>query len=310
MRFLPKFRHGAAVSVIVAGLATVSACSPFSNNSTAATINGVSVSRDTVESYIAEFAANQQLPMTNGVIATDDARGVIAGVIKAKAYNQYLDSVGKPLTSAQRATVLKQIAGQGVGNLSKNLQGLIVDINAATAAITELKTPSDATIEKLYKKSPSLTGAMCVRHIVVKKKETAAKMLGLLSNGADFAALAKKYSIEPAAKKTGGALGGQTSDGKPSPCMSILEYQSGFDPAFTAGVLAAKAGVPYGPVQSSFGWHVILVEKWDTVKNAVLNLVKAQPGANLATGWLANSHITVDPAYGHWSSAAGSVVAN
>jgi hypothetical protein len=310
VRFLPNFRRGSALTLCLAAIATVSGCSPFSSNSTAATINGVSVSRDTIESYIAEFAANQQLPMTNGVIATEDARGVIAGVIKAKAYNQYLDSVGKPLTSAQRARVLKQIADQGVGNLSKNLQNLVVDINAATAAITALKTPSDATIEKLYKKSPSLTGAMCVRHIVVKKKETAAKMLELLSNGADFAALAKKYSIEPAAKQTGGALGGQTADGKPSPCMSILDYESNFDPAFTAGVLAAKAGVPYGPVQSSFGWHVILVEKWETVKDAALALVKAQPGANLATGWLANSHITVDPAYGHWSSATGSVVAN
>mgnify|MGYP003337527131 FL=1 len=91
--------------------------------------------------------------------------------------------------------------------------------------------------------------------------------------------------------------------------MSILEYQQGFDPAFTAGAIAAKAGVPYGPVQSSFGWHVILLEKWDTVADAALEIVKAQPGPNLATGWLANADISVDPAYGRWSPATGSITA-
>ena len=310
MRFLPNFRRIAATGVCVAAIATLGACSPFSNNSTAATINGSSVSRDTLESYIAEFAANQQLPSNDGVISADDARGVLAGVIKAKAYSGYLESIGKPLTSAQRAAVLKEIANQGVGKLSKSLQSLIVDINAATVAIKDLKAPSDAAIEKLYNESPSLTGALCVRHIVVKKKETAAKMLGLLSNGADFAALAKKYSIEPAAKKSGGALAGQTADGMATPCMSLLDYQQNFDPAFTAGVLAAKAGVPYGPVQTSFGWHVILLEKWEDVSDAALAIVKADPGANLATGWLAHADITVDPAYGHWVPATGSIAAN
>lgn len=310
MRFLPNFRRVQAVGICAAGLVALSACSPFSNNQTAATINGTAVSRDTLEGYIAEFAANQQLPMSNGVIASDDARGVLAGMIKAKAYNQYLDSIGKPLTAAQRAPIMKELAAQGAGNLSKNLQNLIVDINAATAAISQLKAPSASTIKRLYNESPSLTGAICARHIVVKKKKTAEKILAMLSNGADFASLAKKYSIEPAAKTSGGALEGQAADGTRTPCMSILDYQQNFDPAFTAGALAAKAGVPYGPVQSSFGWHVILLSKWDDVKESALALVKSQPGANLATGWVAHAKISVDPAYGHWVPATGSIAAN
>ena len=315
MRFLPNRlstgTRGVASSVAVVGaLLALSACSPFSNNSTAATVNGKSISRDTLEGYIAEFATNKQLEMVNGVVNADDARGVLSGIIKAKAYNDYLVSVGKPLTATQRASVMKSLADQGVADLSKNLQNLIVDINGATAAISSLKAPSASTIKRLYNESPSLTGALCARHIVVKKKATAERLIAMLSNGANFASLAKKYSIEPAAKKSGGALEGQTSDGKPTPCMSILEYQQNFDPAFTAGVLAAKAGVPFGPVQSSFGWHVILLEKWDDVKAAALAVVNAQPGANLATGWLAHADITVDPAYGHWVPATGSIAAN
>jgi hypothetical protein len=63
-------------------------------------------------------------------------------------------------------------------------------------------------------------------------------------------------------------------------------------------------------VQTSFGWHVILLAPWDDVKDAALDLVKTEPGPNLATGWLANADITVDPAYGRWDSATGTIVAN
>ncbi len=304
-------RHRAAKTavvtlIVIAGLAS---CTPFSNNSTAATVDGRSISRDKLESIISEFVKSQQLPITDGVIAADDARSVLAGMIKANAYGSFLAELDQPVTKAQRAAVEKELEAQNPGKLSNDLRNLIIGLNSATAAIKELKAPSDDAIKRLYEKSPSLTGALCARHIVVKKKTTADRILRRLAAGDDFVALAKKYSIEPAAKTTGGALGGQTADGKPTPCMSILEYQQGFDPAFTAGAIAAKAGVPYGPVQSSFGWHVILLEKWDAVADAALEIVKAQPGPNLATGWLANADISVDPAYGRWSPATGSITA-
>lgn len=310
MRNFAPSRIRTVAPLAVAGLLALSGCATFTENSTAATIDGRDISRDTLEGFIDEFAANDQLPLTNGVVAADDARNLLAGIIKADAYKSFLDEFGSPLTKAQRDEVRQQLGDQSLGNFSKDLQTLVVDINAATSAITELKMPADDKIEKLYNESPSLTGAMCARHIVVKKKKTAQKMLSKLANGAKFADLAKKYSIEPAAKESGGALGGQTADGKPTPCMSILEYQQGFDPAFTRGALAAKAGVPYGPVQSSFGWHVILLAPWDEVKDAALDVVTADPGPNLATGWLANADISVDPAYGRWDPATGTIAAS
>jgi len=307
--FAPS-RFRAVAPLTVAGLLTLSGCATFTDNSTAASIDGRDISRDTLEGFIDEFAANDQLPLTDGVVAADDARNLLAGVIKADAYQSFLDEFGAPLTKAQRDDVRQQLGDQSIGKLSKDLQDLVVDINAATTAITDFKMPAAEKIEKLYAESPSLTGALCARHIVVKKKKTAQKMLSMLANGAKFTDLAKKYSIEPAAKETGGALQGQTADGKASPCMSILEYQQGFDPAFTRGALAAKAGVPYGPVQSSFGWHVILLAPWDEVKDAALAVVSADPGPNLATGWLANADISVDPAYGRWDPATGTIAAS
>lgn len=304
-----KFLRSSSVLVAVATVG-LSACATFTNNSAAATVDGTDISRDKLESFIEEFAANRQLPLADGIVQSDDARNLLAGMIKAKVYTDFLARYGKPLTKAQRDAVRADIGTDQIKNLSTDLQSLVIDLNAATNAITELDPPSDAAIEKLYNEKPSLTGAMCASHIVVKKKATAQKMLSMLSNGAKFADLAKKYSTEPAAKESGGALQGQSADGKTGPCMSILEYQQNFDPAFTRGALAARAGVPYGPVQSSFGWHVILLAPWDQVKDAALDLVKGEPGPNLATGYLANADITVDPAYGRWASATGNIAAN
>ena len=197
--------------IVIAGLAS---CTPFSNNSTAATVDGRSISRDKLESIISEFVKNKQLPITDGVIAADDARSVLAGMIKANAYGSFLAELDQPVTKAQRAAVEKELEAQNPGELSNDLRNLIIGLNSATAAIKELKAPSDDAIKRLYEKSPSLTGALCARHIVVKKKTTADRILRRLAAGDDFVALAKKYSIEPAAKTTGGALGGQTADGK------------------------------------------------------------------------------------------------
>jgi parvulin-like peptidyl-prolyl isomerase len=307
--FRHKFLRSTSLLAAAAGLG-LSSCATFTNNSAAATVNGNDISRDKLESFIDEFATNQQLPLADGVVQADDARNLLAGIIKAGVYADFLADYGKPLTKTQRDAIRTEIGEEQISALSSELQSLVIDLNAATKAITELDAPNDAAIEQMYNENPSLTGAMCASHIVVKKKATAQKMLSMLSKGAKFAGLAKKYSTEPAAKTSGGALQGQSEDGKSGPCMSILEYQQNFDPAFTRGALAARAGVPYGPVQTSFGWHVILLAPWDDVKDAALDLVKTEPGPNLATGWLANADITVDPAYGRWDSATGTIAAN
>lgn len=298
-----------AAPFAIAGALALSGCATFTNNSNAAVVNGNEISRDKLEAFIAEFAENNQLPLEGGVVATEDARNLLAGMIKADAYTAFLSQFGKPLTKSQRDAMREQLGEDAIGRLSPELQGLVVEINAATEAITGLEAPSDDDIENLYNENPSLTGAICAKHIVVKKKKTAQKMLAKLANGAAFEELAKKYSIEPAAKTTGGALGGESADGEASPCLSILEYQQNFDPEFTRGVLSARAGIPYGPVKSSFGWHVILLAEWDDVADAAIEIVKQDPGPNLATGWLANASISVDPAYGRWEPATGMITA-
>jgi peptidyl-prolyl cis-trans isomerase C len=85
------------------------------------------------------------------------------------------------------------------------------------------------------------------RHILVKTQAEAEKIIGELDKGADFAALAKKYSTDPSNAQSGGDLGYFTRDQ--------------MVPAFSAAAFALPVGsYTKKPVKTEFGWHVIKVE--------------------------------------------------
>ena len=84
------------------------------------------------------------------------------------------------------------------------------------------------------------------RHILVKTKAEAEKIIDELNHGANFAKLADKDSIDPGAKN-GGQLGWFSKDE--------------MVPAFADAAFALKPGeYTKTPVQTQFGWHVILCE--------------------------------------------------
>lgn len=81
-----------------------------------------------------------------------------------------------------------------------------------------------------------------VSHILVKKKSEADNILKEMEKGADFAELAKKYSLCPSGKK-GGSLGFFTR-GK-----MVKEFEK-------AAFSLAK-GEMSGTVKTEFGYHII-----------------------------------------------------
>ena len=83
-----------------------------------------------------------------------------------------------------------------------------------------------------------------------KKAENVIKQV----NAGNFTAMAKKYSEEPGAKESGGDLG---------------VFQKGQMVAeFQAGLLALKPGqISPAPVQSDFGYHIILRQSWADAKD-------------------------------------------
>jgi peptidyl-prolyl cis-trans isomerase D len=85
-----------------------------------------------------------------------------------------------------------------------------------------------------------------VRHILVKTKEQALDIKKQLEGGADFAALAKKYSDDPGSKDTGG-LYKNVEHGK-------------MVPEFDKAAFELQPGKISDPVQTSFGFHILKVD--------------------------------------------------
>jgi parvulin-like peptidyl-prolyl isomerase len=83
-----------------------------------------------------------------------------------------------------------------------------------------------------------------VRHILVKTKAQAEKLYEQIKGGADFAELARKYSLDTGTKERGG---------------KYTAYRGRSVKPFDKFVFAAKTGELSHPIETEFGWHVILV---------------------------------------------------
>ncbi|GAB6068328.1 peptidylprolyl isomerase [Methylothermus subterraneus] len=121
---------------------------------------------------------------------------------------------------------------------------------------------SQAEIEDFFKTHPitedqlkaeydRLVGAMNqneykARHILVKEREKAEEIIKQLDQGKDFSELAKKHSIDPAASQ-GGDLG-------------WFVPQQMVQPFADAVIALEKGQYTKQPVETQFGWHVILLE--------------------------------------------------
>lgn len=292
------------VALAAALVVALTSCGTTDN---AATVNGVAILASDLEQTVTDFAAVGESQILDGAADGETVRGLLTSLIRAEATNQVLAEAGEAVTDADREAVKTQLEEQGAAGLPQTLYDLIVELNAAGAALGRVAAPGAEQVAERYASNPKSLGMLCVRHLVVEKESTARAARAELGNAPSdetFATIAGKYSIEPNATETGGALRGQTGE-----CIAINEYQAGFDPDFVRGALDARTGVPSQPVKSSFGWHIIYVRPFTAVSDSVSRNLADAAGEYLLLGALADADVTVASRYGRWNPLAGGVVA-
>jgi foldase protein PrsA len=108
----------------------------------------------------------------------------------------------------------------------------------------DVKVP-DAEAQKYYddnKATYTTPESRDVRHILVAKKALAEEIRKELVAGADFAALAKKYSTDPGSKDAGGKY-------------TVTKGQT--VPPFEKASFSLKTNEISQPVKTQFGYHII-----------------------------------------------------
>lgn len=286
-------------------VSALSACSSTVSTS-AARIGDDEISVNYFEHTVQQLADAGQLELVNGRTSGESTRSLLGALLRGMATTQLLGEYGESVTEADRNVVLTQLEQDSqTPLLDPALKELIVTLNSEDLALQRVAVPETAVLAEIYSKSPAKLGVMCMRHILVDDESTAKKVIASFNNGDDFAALAGTYSTEPGAGTSGGILGGNTSE-----CLALSEIQTQFDAGFTAGALQAKEGLAYGPVKSSFGWHIILIRPFDEIADSLSALLAVDPGHTLLTGFLATAHISIKSSYGRWNPPTGEIVAN
>ena len=296
-----------ALSLVAASAIALSACggnSPVASSNDAFVVNGVSYSVDSFETLLTDLVKNQQLEAgSNGQASKQDAISVMRTLLRYEAYKQYLADNNIEETSADRSKVEEQAtSSEGFSSFPQYLQDLLINLNVAQLTMEKFKAYSASTLEELYDDSPASTGVMCMSHILLKTEKDARDVLKELQDGTDFAELAKKRSIEPAAKQSGGSLAADDE-----PCTDLSFFQQQFDGDFMKGAVAAKAGVPTGPVKTQFGYHIILNHPFSEIKESLIKVAGTKPSVSNLAGYLATVDVSINPTYGVWNGAMSTI---
>ena len=129
------------------------------------------------------------------------------------------------------------------------LQEKAILFNALATDFLANNPATEQEIFNLYEEQVALSPPkeFKARHILVETQSSAIALIEELQGGADFAELAKENSTGPSAP-SGGDLGWFTAQAMVEPFLNAVAAME--DGAFTPA-----------PVQTQFGWHVILREE-------------------------------------------------
>ncbi len=219
---------------------------PFADGSSAvAKVNGIGISEHSLYETL--------LKGGNGISALD--RLIVDELLKQEA-----DKNGIVISSAdldKELALLKENFGseeefnQALVQYGMTLEDLQPDL-LQQARLRKLLQPkvkiTDQDIQTYYdqnKASFETPEQVRASHILVTTKEEAEQIASKLKNGGDFAAIAKAQSLDTGSKEQGGDLGYFERG------AMVAEFE---DAAFSL-----KAGEVSGPVQTTFGYHIIKV---------------------------------------------------
>ena len=316
----PRVR--AIVALLVAGL-LLSACrGPGLDN--VATVNGVEISRELLQRVVAaqtSTALDETSPIPdidNPANHATTERTFLTLFIRVEIVRQLADELGVlvsdedvqgrwDLDAASRAggedELREFIAGLGLTEAeyrdfelanAARIEG-IEQIVGGDVAVT------DADIAAAFEASGPVATAS---HILVETEDEALELKQQLDDGASFADLAVEHSLDTGSAQVGGSLGQQP--------------QGTYVPEFEEYVWSGEIGVISDPIETQFGFHLILVNDRETsVEDATERLRTLLESQNRSQAVqqrfqqaLQDAEIVINSAIGRWDADLAEVVSD
>lgn len=213
------------------------------------------------------------------VLATVNGESITLGhvvAMRAQLPSQYQSLPDDVLFEGILEQLIQQtVLGQAAGEVSRRAQIQLENERRALQAGEQLdKVLADAVTEEALQAAYDEIFANAepipeynASHILVETEEEAAALIKLLEEGADFAALAREHSTGPSGPN-GGSLD-WFSEG-----MMVEDFEN--------AVVVLEVGQVSPPVQTQFGWHVVILNDkrmqgapaLDEVRDELIELVQ------------------------------------
>jgi hypothetical protein len=237
-----------------------------------------------------EFAAGlvgaEVSPTESSVPSSLSAGWLTFRIVTTFAIDELERRGGEVNAEDRAATGLDSVPSFGdlPADLRRRLSSGFASLRALQRSLEE--EPSGAVQDAVRAACPS---GRFVSHILVETQPQASDLAAQLAGGADFAELAVEFSTDPGSGQLGGQLG----------CLD--ELGDAVAPFLTAAE-AASLGVVTDPVETEFGFHLILVT--DTPSLSDLDAASIA----IVLQRVSRASVEVDPRYGEWNPATAQVV--
>jgi hypothetical protein len=294
---------GAAAAAV-----TLTSCATFSTD--AARVGDHRLSGDTFQELLSDVAA---LPgfatfmVGEKSMDSNFTRNMLGRWITAKVVGDELAARGVAITDDIRRSVNDELAltnGALWQEAPQALRDLFVEALSALRTLTAALAPDPETLRQSYDAGISASGFACTRHILVATREEADEVVAELSAGADFATVARARSLDNSSSLNGGII-------EPAPgagCFDLPTFAQSLVTPYVQGALAATVGIPTEPVQSDFGWHIILVRPFDEVALAVSQIAGGDEAQRAVADLLSGAEVEVASKFGRYDAFQGTVV--
>jgi peptidyl-prolyl cis-trans isomerase C len=196
-------------------------------------------------------ADESEVASVNGVVLTQDLLQAYSDAMQTQGRNPQGDELLEELVVQE--VLVQEAVNQGLDQDSEILQALEIrrrNFLAQTLLQRHLENnqPSDDALKQMYDQAIAQNAGKQykARHILLESEEDARATIADLEDGADFQELARTRSTGPSAPQ-GGDLGWFAPDAMVPPFSAAMQSME-------------KGSFSTDPVQTQFGWHVILLE--------------------------------------------------
>lgn len=279
-------------TLLVALAVALLAASCASDSRVAATVGDTDITVDDVDSIL-RLAIGDEVVVEDLALDSGEVTGALNVLVLIEAVKDDAAEFGV------QAPALDDEDADFIETYNDFLEGI------ATSLVPDMSAEQRQAEIDIFMQAATLEPPVCSSHLLVESQADAVAALARIEAGEAFADVATAVSIDEGSAVQGGYLG----------CTDPSVYV----PEFAEALVALEVGQVSAPVESQFGFHVIMREDAaDAVAEREANLL-AQAEASVdnfmfsqrqaaLSGWISErldaADVTVDPAFGSWVDGA------